>query len=596
MAAFTRLVLFTLLGFLIACGEPPRTFNVLLIGLDTLRADHLGCYGYDRNVSPEIDRLAEQGVPFKSALSQSPWTLPSFATVFTSLYPTQHGAVSTTSAMGSSFPTLATMLQARGYATGAVVNTTVLEPDYAVNRGFDHYDCAPLETRHADGTTRDVLEWIGRHSDGPFLAFAHYYDSHLPYSPPAPYDTLFRGDYAGPIGNSVELEQFPHDVGGYSPVLKALSSADWDRIKSLYDGEIAFMDREVGKLIKGIEDLKLRETTLIVLLSDHGEEFFEHGGFAHGHSLFTELLAVPLIFSLPGVLPEGASISRQVRLVDVMPTILDVLGIEAQEHFEGVSLLHLMRAGAGSGAPATGVLPADRAYGEALLHRPEMKSITAYPWKLICSDEIGHPRLFSLDSDPLELSPVTDTGHPMTIELQDMLTRTQFSLSDTWFVELSGGGDSHVFDLLVTAPGSPKSDGITLPRFLDEEGNLIRSDRIVPAEISYRTIHLKELQLEGTVTLAFKVGPDYVRVNFDLAIDGAPALKEAFLGEALSSPPGMPFVQSRRKGKLSQGIPSSRPEAPYFVVWHPGQEFKEARQIKRSKKMKEELRSLGYIQ
>jgi hypothetical protein len=206
----------------------------VIIGVDTLRPDHLGCYGYDRKASPNIDDLAGQGVLFEHVVAPSPWTLPSFATVFTSLHPTQHGADGQRSAVRDNVPTLASILKANGYATGAIINAPFLKGHYKVNRGFDFYYMTPPEGRAADGTTRDALEWIDENMGGPFFMFAHYFDPHIPYGPPPPYDTLFDPDYAGRIKSPYNPPGLPRFRNSGFTDMESLSEADWNHIRSLY--------------------------------------------------------------------------------------------------------------------------------------------------------------------------------------------------------------------------------------------------------------------------------------------------------------------------------------------------------------------------
>jgi len=178
----TPLLYLSILAFvmLLGCGGEPGRPNVLIIAVDTLRPDHLSCYGYRRQTSPNIDELAKHGLLFENAISQAPWTLPSFASVFTSLYPTQHGATTVETMMQTGFPTLASILGESGYNTGAVVNAPVLRSDYGLNRGFQFYS-EPVTgmERPADEVTRDALEYIDSLDEGPFLAFIHYFDPHL---------------------------------------------------------------------------------------------------------------------------------------------------------------------------------------------------------------------------------------------------------------------------------------------------------------------------------------------------------------------------------------------------------------------------------
>ena len=389
---------------LVSCGGGEKPLNVIIIGDDTLRPDHLGCYGYRRDTSPAIDGLAAEGVLFENVISQSPWTSPSFASVFTSLYPTQTGLVSVGTTMRTTFPTLGTVLKERGYATGAIVNAAVLKPEFGTARGFDYYYMTPPTGRIADGTTRDALAWIDSVPPGePFFLFAHYYDPHEPYAPPAPYDAFFDEDYSGPIGSAFVLHDHFPDVKGmnFGP-LAALTAADWDHIRTLYDGEIRFADAAIGSLLDGLAERGLDDGTLIVLLSDHGEEFYEHRGFGHGHELYGEVIRVPLILRLPDALPGGMRVKRQVRLIDVMPTVLDLLGIESGAHLEGESLMGHIQGRREDEARGGRLFASGTAYSEGMLRGPEKKSVTAYPWKMIYNQDTREEMLFNIGRDPGE--------------------------------------------------------------------------------------------------------------------------------------------------------------------------------------------------
>jgi arylsulfatase A-like enzyme len=255
----------------LSCGGEERPLNLLVIGVDTLRPDHLGCYGYGRETSPRVDRLAAGGVLFTDCVSQSPWTLPSFASLFTSLYPSQHGAMTIVTRMRESFPTLAEILAEEGYATGAVINAAVLKSEYGIDRGFHFYDPTPPEGRLAAGTTRDALEWIDR-QEGPFFMFAHYFDPHEPYSPPGAYARLWERAYQGPIGDGFVLrEHFPEALGTDFEPMRVFTEADWRKIVALYDGEIAYTDSAIGVLLDGLAERRLLDHTLVVFMSDHGE-------------------------------------------------------------------------------------------------------------------------------------------------------------------------------------------------------------------------------------------------------------------------------------------------------------------------------------
>jgi arylsulfatase A-like enzyme len=591
----------------ISCGSEYRQINLLVIGIDTLRRDHLGCYGYDRPTSPNIDRLAEGGTLFEDAVSQSPWTLPSFATVFTSLYPTQHGAGFLEPGAGqygnrmrTAFPPMAMILLKQGYSTGAIINGPALAPDFGVDRGFEYYDTTPRwDTRDADVVTEDALDWIDQNRDNPFFIFVHYFDPHVTYGPPAPYDTIFDPDYSGRLGNSF-------DRGTYIRMQDALSiegdpraEADWNHVRALYDGEILFTDYAVGELLKGLDERGLRDNTLIILLSDHGEEFFDHKGFEHGHTLYDELIKIPLIFSLPGVVPKGVRIEKQVRLLDVLPTSLDILGMTQTTHMEGSSLWPLMTGDADVTDTKVAALPQQFAFSESMLYGTEKKSITAYPWKLIYDTVSEDQMLFNLAHDPGEHDDLSGR-HVETEEVfEEVLIKTLFGLSETWYVEMDAGGQTHIFDIQLSVPLKPMAGSFKMHRFFDSDGRLVDSDRLRLEETSNhmkRSLTLEGLETKGKITLALKVGPKQVPLTFDLRIDGEHALHKTLMGENLTSPENIPFTKRAKRRDPAKGMPASRPQPPYFVVWHSGQDYEIDTPVELGDDTKQQLRALGYIQ
>jgi arylsulfatase A-like enzyme len=603
MKPLTKWAVFALVCVAVSCGISPGRLNVIIIGIDTLRSDHLGCYGYQKDTSPNIDRLAGGGILFENAISQCPWTLPSFATALTSLYPTQHaagspGVSSFGTRMRTSFPPLAMMLLKKGYSTGAVINAPALSSEFGVDRGFEVYDTATYrEHRIADEVTEAVLEWVDLNKDGPFLMFAHYFDPHLPYEPPAPYDTLFDHEYRGRICDSFDLSYFPRARITNFETMKVLTPEDWNHIRSLYDGEIAFTDQAIGELLRGLEDRGLRKNTLIVLLSDHGEEFFEHGGFEHGHTVYQEQIHVPLIFALPGAIKEGRRIPRQVRLLDVTPTILDFLGIEPRAHIEGTSLRPLIDGRVGLTRSEASLIPTEFAYSERMLYGHEKKSITAYPWKLIYDTATGGQMLFNIRDDPDETDNLIDQNPEALAPLQEVLFKTLFGISDTWYVEMAGGQETHSFDLEIALDRGPVRPKISLYKIINADGRLAETERIIDPTSDNLTLRIRDLKIQNPLTLAFKVEAKRVSVKFDFRIDGEPALTQTFLGQSLASPANIPFVQKGAPGSpKSKGQPSTRPQPPYFIVWHTESRFRGEQPVELSQDTKKQLRALGYIQ
>ncbi len=301
--------------------------NVLFITVDTLRSDHLGCYGYDRIKTPNIDGLAERGTLFKNAISQVPLTLPSHSSIFTSTYPQFHNVRDNgRHRLDQSAVTLAEIMQEKAYATAAFVSAFVLDSRFKLDQGFETYDDRLEEgvrkrtlelldeERTAGEVTAAAIKWLRDNKDKRFFLWVHYFDPHDIYNPPSPYREIYKDN--------------------------------------LYDGEIAFTDEHIGVLLSALRELEVDEKTFIVFTSDHGEGLGEHDEPAHSVFVYDTTLKVPLILSYPGLIPQGKVIEEQVRLVDIMPTVLDFLHVEKNSEVQGTSLIRLIRGGRRS--PALG--------------------------------------------------------------------------------------------------------------------------------------------------------------------------------------------------------------------------------------------------
>jgi len=319
---------------------PAGGLNVLFISIDTLRSDHLGCYGYGRNTSPHIDALAARGVRLENHIASAPSTLPSHASMMTSLYPSAHGAeVRTKRSLGDEVLTLAEALQREGYRTAAFTGGGQLNRSYHLDQGFDVYSdrgggVGPVVNR--------TIQWLDAGEDGgrPFFLFVHTYEPHHPYNPPAPYDSRFTvPEMLAKFGNRVPIDLL-EDVKRGERVLRP---GELEHIEALYDGEIRYTDDHLERLFESLRDKGLWERTLVIFTSDHGEEFGEHGVVGwHGHTLYDELLLVPLIVRFPGDALAGRVVTAQTRSVDLYPTILDVVGVKPPDRIQGVSILPLL--------------------------------------------------------------------------------------------------------------------------------------------------------------------------------------------------------------------------------------------------------------
>ncbi|MFH1789239.1 MAG: sulfatase [Candidatus Altiarchaeota archaeon] len=356
-----------------------RDCNVVLISLDTLRADHLSSYGYPLNTSPHIDDLAAKGILFENAISQASWTMPSHAALFTSLYPSDMelfyfpypGLIS------DNVTVLTELLKAEGYATAGFHGGSFLSEGFGFSQGFDVYKS---NGPRMEDNTRDIYSWLSENHDKKFFLFLHNFNVHGPYTPPKTYTRYFT-NYSTPTdlkSHIIDVQRLYDEKGGIPPENK--SSLDY--IISQYDGEIAYVDHLLGQFIGELVRYGLLNNTLIIVTSDHGEEFLEHGHFDHVRTLYDELVRVPLIVWAP-TLPEGRRVSKQVMLVDVMPTVLDLLGIKYSGDVRGLSLVSFVLGG-GIERPAlseTGsTFPRDIPKNTLISYQ---RSVRSGGWKLI---------------------------------------------------------------------------------------------------------------------------------------------------------------------------------------------------------------------
>ncbi|MEK7283241.1 MAG: sulfatase [Acidobacteriota bacterium] len=326
---------------LAACGARAPRPNVLLITVDTLRADRLGCYGYARATSPNIDRLAARGVLFERAFTTLPRTTQSVASIMTGRYPKAHGARGLFSSLSSANLTLAEILKEDGYDTAAFVSNLFLRPGQGFEQGFDRYDNPQRrwEGNSAAEITEAAIAWLrSRPADRPFFLWVHYLDPHWTYRPSAPFDRLFDPDFTGPFTLYDDLEG-KRLTKGQVIFENRLPPRQVEHVAALYDGEIAQADAALGALLDALERPEGRPL-LAVFTSDHGESLGEHDyHFAHGEYLYQESLRIPLILALPGGVAAGSRPDALAENVDIAPTILALVGISRMQGVDGRPLL-----------------------------------------------------------------------------------------------------------------------------------------------------------------------------------------------------------------------------------------------------------------
>ncbi|MDZ4774629.1 MAG: sulfatase [Planctomycetota bacterium] len=390
------------------CITPPRASdtrrfkskpNVLVISVDALRADRMQSQGYARETTPRTDTLLTRGTRFQHAISVAPWTLPSYGTLFTGLMPSRHRAGVSPSREQSFFDgralepgdfemldpdveTLAARLKTAGYRTGGFVSNPYLDGALGIDRGFERWT---MYLNRASAGVDLASDWIRMQGSQPWFCFLHLVDPHAPYTPPAPYDEQFAGVSVA-------------SLTPYPPTLETLRTAQVDAatklaLANLYDGEVASTDASIGKLAEFLDAAGLSNDTLIVFHSDHGEEFWEHGGYEHGHSMHAEVLRVPLAFVLPGRVPAGTFVTTPVSTLDVCATILELVGAPRLESADGTSLVSLFT---DTAAPSRDI------ESEALLYGArEQKAFVHGGLKLI-TDGGSLKKFYDLASDPKE--------------------------------------------------------------------------------------------------------------------------------------------------------------------------------------------------
>ncbi|MEE9371367.1 MAG: sulfatase-like hydrolase/transferase, partial [Sedimentisphaerales bacterium] len=342
--------------------------NVVLISIDTCRADYLSCYGYPDRTTPNIDTLAKESLLFENAVTPIPLTLPAHTSMLTGTIPPYHGVHDNDYyKVSPSNETIAEVLQRSGFATVGIISAFILDSRFGLDQGFDSYNDSFVEEpnsvsiaqRRAGEATRFALEWLDRNKSKSFFMFLHYFDPHWPYEPPEPFDSVFADN--------------------------------------LYAGEIAYADSCIGRVIRKLKNLGLYDSTLIIITSDHGEMLGEHGENTHGYFLYESVVKVPLIIKIPTG-PKGKRIYDVVGLIDIVPTIYRCLQIPIPAHIQGQDLAGYV-AGTG-GAYEDRYLYCESLYptkygGNSLL------AVTNNHWKYV---QTTRPELYNLDEDPQETS------------------------------------------------------------------------------------------------------------------------------------------------------------------------------------------------
>ena len=461
-------LLWIILSGILACSAARASErpNIVLITVDALRPDHLGCYGYERETSPALDAIAEEGVVFTQAISSSAWTSPGVLSLLTSLHVPTHGVDIRGKTLDPKVVTLPDLLVANGYVAPDLTYLTSI-PNF-LNLGFQPY---PGKIRDAALGDEILMRWLREHREEPFFVYYHYRDVHLPYDPSAPYDRMFTPegyDRPGFVREKVRIvrEEVTIPAGSVG-----FDVGDRDWVRGLYDGAVREMDDTfLRPLLRTLEEIGLRDNTLLIVTADHGEELLDHGFVGHASTslsstLYDELIRIPLIMYWPKRLPSGLRIENQVQILDVMPTVLDLLGIPAPEGGQGRSLVPLIRGDAVEAErPAFCETSPGGYQSTPELFEIRVRCVRTPSWKLLYTHAPqGHTyRLYDLLADPEEKRDAGPDHPDLMADLKATLHR--------WIVhtqhravkeELSLGAADSGAPFEVPVPTSP-GDGDTL--------------------------------------------------------------------------------------------------------------------------------------
>ena len=437
----------------LADGGSAAPRGVIVFLGDTLRRDHLDAYGYGRETAPVLTRLASEGVLFRDAISQATWTKVSVPSILTSLYPASTGVVGIPDRVPSAATTLAEAFRSAGYATfqtssvqftGRLTNLHQGVEVLHERASVDNDDLGHSSAKTARTFVDRFLTWLDDHHDVPFYAFIHVFDPHSPFEPYPPYDLMwasptgkeehearieqvdetFGDDKRIGDGNRVGPELLPNreelEASGIDPDVHAAHELDW------YDGSIRGMDAEIARLMEGLEERGVAGDTLLAFISDHGEEFLEHGWHWHGNTVYGEILNVPLMLRWDGVLPAGVVVDETVESIDLMPTLLELSGIAAPDEAQGRSLLPLVVNADDPEALGWVRRPAfsERKRMPSREERSDPEDVDQYSvvwegWKLVRNvdppEGRGEYELYSHEADPINLNDVS-ADHPEIVE------------------------------------------------------------------------------------------------------------------------------------------------------------------------------------
>ena len=580
-------------------GRDPSRPDVILISVDTLGTRHMSLYGYERATTPELERLARDAVVFEQAVTHHSWTLTAHASLLTSLYPDTH-RVSYGRALPARAPSLPRLLTENGYFAIGLVNNPYLNPSYGYGELYDRYDfdhekrIKGARVKRTIEESHEILEaLLSPGAPSPFFLFFHLIDVHsdwreLPYEVPEPFLSRFLPGDVEEVWSAWRGKRASSHLAAVNSGDATLDTGQVEQLVALYDAGVAYTDHHLGRFFETLRSHGLYEGSLIIVTSDHGEEFLEHGHAMHIQA-YEEVLRVPLIVKFPNQRFAGRRVDTQVQLVDVLPTALDSLGLVRPPSLEGHSLLPVI-----AGEAHERGMTFAKGTNQSLTPK-DIYVARSEEWKLFWWIETGRTELYHLPSDPEELHDVSDQQTDVRDEMLAALIEHRASRNEGFRLRVPAHASEQVLSIRLTADGGFSNlapyDLNAPPRKgffrLSEDGR----------ELSFE-IRPRQFRMRRPVGLDFELPP---RASFrvEAALDGTPISNEQLLlGPDLEPASSIPAVLTRGdpvlRGKES-GVVSvpHRADAPRIHLWEA--RAPKARRVQLRDEEKEALRALGYV-
>jgi len=555
---------------LVVTGDSKRK-RVIVICIDTLRADKVGCFGSQEGLTPVLDSFAQEAVRFANCESASPWTLPSCAAVITGRYPGLMAADSTSEVLRDAETTLAELFHAAGWRTAAVTNNHYVSADVGFFQGVEYQRESPKAPANEQLTA--AADWVKLHAGEDFYLYVHLFDPHVPYTPPEPFLSRFsRGS-----------GRFPTEFASPNEVRSGelvLTDGEKEQIEGLYDGAVAFADDELGKFFGQLKALGVWDTSAVVIFADHGEEFWDHGGYEHGHTVYEELTHVPLLVKLPGV---TASVKEdRVSLVDVFPTVVKWAGLEVPGAVVGLDLL----------SPPPPEAQPRTMLVEGCIHSTEKKAFIQGDWKqILYFGEDLPPELYNLKDDPQERQNLFTREKQLGEELSSQLLMYSIQTSEGCHARLYPleGVRNVTYELGATVEGGAFSDIVVGYK----KGALV-------AEIKEPNRIVSQVMLEtgGYIGIDFNVTPEDAEVTFTANIIENPVAEFPwYLGSADDPINASKLTMSILDPRIAMSYPQARRSTSTGAyVWSVPPSILAELENTLSPEARQELRALGYVQ